>query len=147
MTDSTRTPSFIEAFIPVIVLIGLLAFNVYVFKDDATGGPNQIALLFGAVIASAIGIGQGFSWKMIQDGIERGVRRFEFGDGDLHYKTLWGAGVEGCRRTYLAVPNRLVGCAASAAHRVRQWVTSTNAQAEEVAATEVADRSPVTARA
>jgi CelD/BcsL family acetyltransferase involved in cellulose biosynthesis len=86
-------------------------------------------------------------WKMIQDGIERGVRRFEFGDGDLHYKTLWGAGVEGCRRTYLAVPNRLVGCAASAAHRVRQWVTSTNAQAEEVAATEVADRSPVTARA
>ncbi len=45
MTDSTRTPSFIEAFIPVTVLIGLLAFNVYVFKDDATGGPNQIALL------------------------------------------------------------------------------------------------------
>lgn len=39
MTDSTRTPNFIEAFIPVIVLIALLAFNVYVFEEDATGGP------------------------------------------------------------------------------------------------------------
>ena len=66
MTDSTRTPNFIEAFIPVVILIGLLGFNVYLFDDDATGGPNQIALLFGAVIASAIGIRQGFSWKTIQ---------------------------------------------------------------------------------
>ena len=74
MTDSTRTPIFIEAFIPVTVLIGLLAFNVYVFKDDATGGPNQIALLFGAVIASAIGMGQGFTWKMIQEGMVKSIK-------------------------------------------------------------------------
>ena len=46
MSDNTRAPKFIEAFIPVIVLIALLAFNVYVFEGDATGGPNQIALLF-----------------------------------------------------------------------------------------------------
>ena len=74
MTDSTRTPNFIEAFIPVIVLIALLAFNVYVFEEDATGGPNQIALLFGAVIASAIGMGQGFSWKMIQEGMIKSIK-------------------------------------------------------------------------
>jgi len=74
MTDSTRTPSFIEAFIPVVILIGLLGFNVYLFDDDATGGPNQIALLFGAVIASVIGIRQGFSWKTIQEGMIKSIK-------------------------------------------------------------------------
>ena len=29
-------------------------------------------------------------WHMIRDGIERGVRRFEFADGHLHYKQRWG---------------------------------------------------------
>ena len=66
MTGNTRPPKFIESFIPIVVLILLLAFNVYVFSDDATGGPNQIALLLGAVIAAGIGLGQGFSWKAIQ---------------------------------------------------------------------------------
>ena len=73
MSDNTRAPKFIEAFIPVIVLIVLLAFNVYVFEGDATGGPNQIALLFGAVIAAAIGIGQGYSWKNIQQGMIKSI--------------------------------------------------------------------------
>ena len=73
MSDNTRAPKFIEAFIPVIVLIALLAFNVYVFEGDATGGPNQIALLFGAVIAAAIGIGQGYSWKTIQQGMIKSI--------------------------------------------------------------------------
>ena len=73
MSDNTRPPKFIEAFIPVIVLIALLAFNVYVFEGDATGGPNQIALLFGAVIAAAIGIGQGYSWKSIQQGMIKSI--------------------------------------------------------------------------
>ena len=61
MTENTRPPKFIESLIPIVVLITLLAFNVYVFSDDATGGPNQIALLLGAVIAAGIGMGQGFS--------------------------------------------------------------------------------------
>jgi CelD/BcsL family acetyltransferase involved in cellulose biosynthesis len=63
-------------------------------------------------------------WNMIQDGIERGVRRFEFGDGDLHYKSLWGAEVESSRETYFAFPNGLVGYAASAAFRLKGWIDS-----------------------
>ena len=73
MTENTRQPNYLESFVPVIILIGLLAFNVYVF-DDATGGPNQIALLFGAVIAAAIGIRQGFKWKAIQDGMINSIK-------------------------------------------------------------------------
>ena len=53
MTENTRPPKFIESLIPIVALIALLAFNVFVFKDDATGGPNQIALLFAAVIAAS----------------------------------------------------------------------------------------------
>ena len=74
MTENTRPPKFIESFIPIVVLISLLAFNVYVFSDDATGGPNQIALLLGAVIAACIGMGQGFSWKAIQDGMISSIK-------------------------------------------------------------------------
>jgi|GEM_PF-2167864 len=50
---------------------------------------------------------------MIEDGIERGIRRFEFGDGDLHYKSLWGAEVRDYSDTWLAIPNRVAGFAAS----------------------------------
>jgi len=74
MTGNTRPPKFIESFIPIVVLILLLAFNVYVFSDDATGGPNQIALLLGAVIAAGIGMGQGFSWKAIQEGMISSIK-------------------------------------------------------------------------
>lgn len=74
MSAKTRSPKFIESLIPIIALIALLAFNVYVFKDDATGGPNQIALLFAAVIAAVIGIRQGFSWKDLQEGMVNSIK-------------------------------------------------------------------------
>lgn len=74
MTENTRSPKMIEAFIPVIILIGLLAFNVYIFGDEATGGPNQIALLFGAVVAAIIGIRQGFKWNTIQNGMINSIK-------------------------------------------------------------------------
>ncbi len=74
MTDDPRSPNYLEAFTPVVILIFLLAFNVYVFKGDATQGPNQIALLFGAVIAAAIGVYQGFSWKVIQEGMIKSIK-------------------------------------------------------------------------
>ncbi len=50
---------------------------------------------------------------MIEDGIDRGIRRFEFGDGDLHYKSLWGAEIRDYSDTWLAIPNRVAGFAAS----------------------------------
>ena len=74
MTDNTRSPNYLEAFTPVALLISLLAFNVYVFKEDATQGPNQVALLFGAVIASIIGIRQGFTWSVIQEGMIKSIK-------------------------------------------------------------------------
>ncbi|MCP9767804.1 Na+/H+ antiporter NhaC [Lacihabitans sp. LS3-19] len=45
-----------EALLPALVLISILAFNVYVFGDSATSGSNQFVLIIGAAVAMAIGL-------------------------------------------------------------------------------------------
>ena len=47
--------SIFEAFLPVIVLVILLAYNVFVFGDDALSGSNQFILLMGGAIAAIVG--------------------------------------------------------------------------------------------
>ncbi len=44
-----------EALIPVVALIGMLAYNVYVFGDDALSGSNQFILLLGGTVAAIVG--------------------------------------------------------------------------------------------
>ena len=44
-----------EALIPVIALVGMLAYNIYVFGDDALSGSNQFILLMGAAVAAVVG--------------------------------------------------------------------------------------------
>ena len=43
------------AIVPVAVLVTLLVFNVLLYKDDATYGPNQIALIITAMVAGLFG--------------------------------------------------------------------------------------------
>ncbi len=47
--------------------------------------------------------------KMMQDGIERGIFRYDFGAGNLHYKKYWGAEYNETLETYVVFPNRTVG--------------------------------------
>ncbi len=57
MTQKTTVkPSLFMALIPVFVLIGILTLNIQIFSDNATYGPNQLALLFAACTASIIGL-------------------------------------------------------------------------------------------
>ncbi|GAB1858511.1 Na+/H+ antiporter NhaC family protein [Flavobacteriaceae bacterium MHTCC 0001] len=44
-----------EALIPVFALVGMLAYNISVFGDDALSGSNQFVLLLGATIAAIVG--------------------------------------------------------------------------------------------
>ena len=48
--------SFFWALFPILVLIGLLGTNVYLYGDDSLGGANQLALLLTASFAAIIGI-------------------------------------------------------------------------------------------
>ena len=73
-TSKTKSPSLLQAFLPFIVLIGLLAFNILLFEDDATYGPNQIALLVSAALAAAIGLRLGFSWDDLNKGIVKSIK-------------------------------------------------------------------------
>lgn len=50
-----KKPSLFISLIPVITLVILLAYNVFVFQDDSSYGPNQIALLFCAFLTAGIG--------------------------------------------------------------------------------------------
>ncbi len=45
-----------EALIPVLALVGMLAYNVYAFGDDALSGSNQFILLIGAAVAVVVGL-------------------------------------------------------------------------------------------
>ncbi|MGB0851405.1 MAG: Na+/H+ antiporter NhaC [Bacteroidia bacterium] len=44
-----------EALIPVFALVAMLAYNVFVFKDDAVSGSNQFILLLGGAVAAIVG--------------------------------------------------------------------------------------------
>ncbi|WP_027126597.1 Na+/H+ antiporter NhaC [Gelidibacter mesophilus] len=45
-----------EALIPVFALVGMLAYNVYIYGGDALGGSNQFVLLLGGGVAAIVGV-------------------------------------------------------------------------------------------
>lgn len=55
MDEESTAPSLRLSIVPLAALIGLLGLNVMVFGDNATGGPNQIALLLAAMVAGLLG--------------------------------------------------------------------------------------------
>ncbi len=58
---------------PIVVLIGLLASSVYLFADNSSYGPNQIALMLAAMVAALFGWRNGYSWREMQKGIVHGI--------------------------------------------------------------------------
>ena len=65
--------SFFWALLPILVLIGLLGTNVYLYGDDSLGGANQLALLLTASFATIIGINNGSTWKSIMEGVSKSI--------------------------------------------------------------------------
>ncbi|BDD03173.1 NhaC family Na+:H+ antiporter [Aureibacter tunicatorum] len=65
-----KKPSLFEALIPVLFLIGMLAFNIlYVFGDAALDGSNQIILILSATVATLVAFRLGHTWAELQKGI------------------------------------------------------------------------------
>jgi NhaC family Na+:H+ antiporter len=77
MNDATsrglREPSLLQALTPLAVLVVLLALSVYLFSDDSSYGPNQIALLLAGGVAAIIGIRNGMDWDGVQEAIARSL--------------------------------------------------------------------------
>ncbi len=55
MAQKTSSITLFQALLPVVILVLLLAFNVYVYGDDALSGSNQFILLIGAAVAAMVG--------------------------------------------------------------------------------------------
>ena len=65
--------SFFGALLPIIFLIALLSFNVYLYGDDSLGGANQLALLLSAAFAAIMGLKSGTLWKSILKGVSNSI--------------------------------------------------------------------------
>ncbi len=70
--NDKKIPYFF-ALLPIIVLIVLLAYNVFLYGDNSLGGANQLALLFAAATASFVGIKYVSSWKTILNGESKSI--------------------------------------------------------------------------
>lgn len=68
-----KEPHFFIALLPIIVLVGLLYLNVKIYGDNATYGPNQIALIVVAVVAGIVGLSLGYKWKKLQNGAVKSI--------------------------------------------------------------------------
>lgn len=68
-----KQASFLDALIPITVLVCLLGAAVYLFGDNSSSGPNQIALLFATFTAALIGLRNGYTWKKLEQAMIEGI--------------------------------------------------------------------------
>jgi Na+:H+ antiporter, NhaC family len=68
-----RPPSLLDAILPVVVLIVLIALTIWLFGISATDGPLQVELLLSASFASLIAFKNGYTVSAVADAAVRGV--------------------------------------------------------------------------
>ncbi|MEM6767801.1 MAG: Na+/H+ antiporter NhaC [Bacteroidota bacterium] len=72
--STVRKASLLEALVPIIFLIILLATNVILYGDDSLSGANQFVLLLAGGIAALVGMRLGYSWKGLFSGAVNSVK-------------------------------------------------------------------------
>jgi Na+:H+ antiporter, NhaC family len=68
-----RPPSLLDAVLPVVVLIALIALTIALFGVSATDGPLQVALLLSASFAALIAFKNGYTVAGVRDAAVGGV--------------------------------------------------------------------------
>src|SRR5690606_14642288 len=63
-----------EALLPVILLVALLAFNVFVYGGEALAGSNQFILLIGGAIAAIVGVRNKVSFERMIDEVANNIK-------------------------------------------------------------------------
>ena len=74
MSESARTPSTLVSFLPIAILVAMLAFTIKIFGGDALGGGSQISLL--VTSASCVIIGMAFykvPWQSFENAITKNI--------------------------------------------------------------------------
>ncbi len=73
MIETKREPALWQAAVPIGVLILLLSINVILFGADATGGPNQVAMVIASGVAAVFSVRLGYSWTEIEQSIVKSI--------------------------------------------------------------------------
>ena len=63
-----------EALVPVFALITMLAYNVYIYGDEALSGSNQFVLLLGAAVAAIMGFFNKVSYKTMIEEVAENIK-------------------------------------------------------------------------
>ena len=75
MANSKQEITLIEAMIPVIFLVALLAYNVQaIYGDEALSGSNQFALLLGASVAAIIGFKNKIGFDDMMESVSKNIK-------------------------------------------------------------------------
>jgi len=61
------------ALLPLLLLISMLALSVGLFHSDSSYGPNQIALMLAAGVASLVGMKLGKRWQELEHAMVEGI--------------------------------------------------------------------------
>ena len=72
--NTTTAPSILDASLPLIVLITVLASAVYLYGEDSSYGPNQIGLFIASGVAILLSLKNGNKWSDIEDAIGTGIK-------------------------------------------------------------------------
>lgn len=68
--NTTKKPTLLMAMLPVIILILAMAIGVYLFGDELTSGPSQMALVTAAIIGALVAMFKlKIPWEKIEEGI------------------------------------------------------------------------------
>jgi len=63
-----------EALIPVVALVAMLGYNVYIFGDEALSGSNQFILLLGAAVAAIVGFFNKVTFQKMLDEVAENIK-------------------------------------------------------------------------
>lgn len=63
-----------EAVLPIIILVGLLAYNIFIYGDNALSGSNQFILLMGAAIAAIVGFKNKVTYAQMMEEVAHNVK-------------------------------------------------------------------------
>lgn len=72
MNNKKSIPLWV-ALTPIFLLISLLAFSIYVFRDNSLDGANQITLILASAVAAVFAHYYGHSWDQIQAGVVKSI--------------------------------------------------------------------------
>lgn len=68
-----RQPGLLRSFVPLVVLVALLAVNLSYFGSDGTSGSIQMVLLIATGVACALALPLGHTWQSLEEGMFKSV--------------------------------------------------------------------------